>query len=41
MPAVYPSQEVRAICASGLPDYKQPARYERIDAKALRERLAK
>lgn len=27
--------EIRAICASELPDYKQPARYERIDALPL------
>lgn len=27
--------EIRAICASELPDYKQPARYEHIDALPL------
>ena len=28
-------QELRSLCASELPDYKQPARYELIDALPL------
>ena len=28
-------EELRALCASELPDYKQPARYELIDALPL------